>query len=345
MKKHQTEIRWQLTIFGIYILLGLIQSYSEHPEKGIFIHEVIGVVAVVLSNAFLVNFLGNWVMLKHPFSKQPGPFLFWLFATLILFMFYRYLTAYPDHVDILKSYNGNQDKNSLVFFFFISTINFVMCFLVAIGLYSIKKSIRIEKRAIVLQQKVNEAQLQTLKYQINPHFLYNTLSYMYAQARPVSENLSKSILILSDLMRYSLDKTENSNFVPLEHEIRYIENFIEIHQLRFENNFFVNFEIEGVLGNKSIAPMVLITFVENAIKHGKLNDKNHPINILLRVESQKLSFSVENAIQPGKKDHTSGIGLENTRRRLKLLYHKKHHLTVDQKDDTFVVNLQIDFSA
>lgn len=343
MKKNEVEIRWQTTIFGVYFILGIIQAYSEHPESGVTFLEFIGVVNVVLSECILVNLLGNWLMPKYPFSNQPRQYLIYFSLLFVIFLIYRYFTAYPNHVDILKTYNSQNDKNSLIFFSFISTINFVISFLVALGLFSVKKSIRMEQRTRQLENEVNEAKLTTLKYQVNPHFLYNTLSYMYAQARPVSDNLAKSILILSDMMRYSLNKTEENGLILIEKEIQYIENFIEIHSLRFGNDFYVNFEIEGIISGKKIVPLLLITFVENAIKHGKINEEKYPVLIKISIEKTFLSLFVENHKQYGKKDGTSGIGLENTKKRLNLLYPNQHSLEIINKTDTFTVTLKINF--
>jgi hypothetical protein len=343
MKNHKVEIRWQATIFGIYFALGVIQAYSEHPAIGVTFSEFIGVVNVVLSECLLVNLLGNWLMLKYPYSKHPRQYLLYFVSLFAIFLIYRYLTAYPSNVDILKTYNAQNDKTSPVFFFFISTINFVISFLVALGLFSIKKSIRIEKRARMLENEVNAAKLASLKYQVNPHFLYNTLSYMYAQARPVSDNLAKSILILSDMMRYSLNKTEENGLILIEKEILYIENFIEIHRLRFGSDFYVNFEIEGIISGKKIVPLLLITFIENAIKHGKINEAAYPISIKISIEKTFLILFVENYKQQGKKDETSGIGLENTKKRLNLLYPNQHTLEILNKTNTFTVTLKINF--
>ncbi|MDZ7935750.1 MAG: histidine kinase [Emticicia sp.] len=343
MKKHQVEIKWQGTIFGVYFILGIIQTYSENPASGISFGEFIGIINVVLSECLLVNLLANWLMLKYPFSEQPRQYLLYFSLLFVGFLIYRYLTTFPSYVDILKTYERKNDKPSVIFFSFISCINFTISFLVALGLFSVKKSIRMEKRARRLESEVNTAKLATLKYQVNPHFLYNTLSYMYAQARPVSDNLAKSILILSDMMRYSLNKTEENGVILIEKEIHYIENFIEIHRLRFGDDFYVNFEIEGIINGKRIVPLLLITFIENAIKHGKINEEKYPVLIKISIEKKTLTLFVENYKQHGKKDETSGIGLENTKKRLNLLYPNQHTLEIINKTDTFTVTLKINF--
>ncbi len=341
ISRHRAEIKWQGIVYGVYFILGFIQAYSEHPSEGIYLKEFFGILNVTVSECLLVNVLGNWLMIKFPFSKRPQQYLTYLSLIILFFLCYRYLTAYPDHVDVLKSYNGEIDKKSPVFFVFISTINFVISFLVALGLFSIKKSLRMEQKARLLEHEVNDARLTILKHQFNPHFLYNTLSYMYAQARPVSDNLSKSILILSDMMRYSLNKTEDKGLVFIEKEIEYIENFIEMHRLRFDKDFFLNFDVEGIVGNKKIVPLLLITFVENALKHGVSNDSKTPIKINISIEKNELTLIVENHKQSGRKDETSGIGLENTIKRLKLVYPHKHNLVIIDTEKYYSINLTI----
>jgi sensor histidine kinase YesM len=341
MKKNKVEIKWQVGLFGLYFVISMVQAYSEHPAQGILLSDTLGVLNVILTECVMVNLIGNWLMVKYPVSEKPAQYYLYLLLITILFVGYKFLTAYPNFVDILKSYNGKQDKKSIVFFIFISIINVILATIVGFGIYSVKKNNRMEKRARKLENEVSEARLSILKHQINPHFLYNTLSYMYSQARPISEPLSKSILMLSDMMRYSLNKTDENGLTLIEKEIEYIENFIEIHRLRFENDFFLNFDVDGVIGNKKIVPLLLITFVENAIKHGKLNDSQKPIDIHLLILKNELVFSVKNYKQEGTKDETSGIGLENTKKRLNLVYHNKHTLEIVDETDKFFIKLKI----
>lgn len=345
MKRHQVEIKWQAIVFGVYFIISLVQAYSEHPAEGIYFSEFLGVINVIFSECVLVNVIGNWLMIRHPYSREPQKNILYLLLILFGFIIFKFLVVFPVGIDVLKSYNGQQDEKSLVFFFFYSTINVVITYLVAYGLYAIKKSFRIEHRAKLLEKEINEAKLSMLKHQINPHFLYNTLSYIYAQARPVSDNLSRSILILSEMMRYSLNKTNEDGLTPIEKEIQYIENFIEIHRLRFDADFYLNFEIEGVLGNKKIVPLLLITFVENAIKHGKTNDSKHPIGVRISLFQNELMLFVENQKQAGQKDETSGIGLINTQKRLHLVYPERHFLEIIDKPDYFAITLKIDLNG
>lgn len=199
-----------------------------------------------------------------------------------------------------------------------------------------------QRQKQLFEKTALSAELDSLKNQINPHFLYNTLSYLYAQARPLSPQLSESILILSDMMRYSLHQTDEQGLVSLEKEIEHINNYIQIHQLRFDNKLAVNFSSEGNLAHKRILPLVLISFVENAFKHGKLGDPNHPITIELRVgNDSSLWFNIKNRKSEGPKEHSSGIGLQNVRRRLELVYPNQHQLHISNTNALFEVSLSI----
>lgn len=282
-------------------------------------------------------------MVRYSSAKKPFQFYTVLVSLLVSYLLIRYLTAYPDFVDILNSYEGEKQPPSLSSFLFSQLINFSLTFIIGMAMRLYKNVTLADRKAHDLEAQVNQANMQMLKYQINPHFLYNTLSYMYAQARPLSESLAKSILILADMMRHTLNKIDEKGYTSLTKEINYIENFIEIHRLRFDEDFYVNFEVEGVINGRKIVPMVLITFVENAFKHGQLNDSRYPITIKLIVRKNSLSFVVKNHKQLGIKDATSGIGLNNTRKRLQLAYPNQHSLSIFEDNSHFEVALMIKF--
>lgn len=187
-----------------------------------------------------------------------------------------------------------------------------------------------------LEQARTQAELAFLRTQINPHFLYNTLNYLYATAYSVSEELAEAILRLSDLMRYLLHDSPDGQ-VDLAREVEYVENYLAIHRLRFEEKFFVEFAQTGQpVGGQRVATLLLIPFVENALKHGVLSQAAHPVRIGLHLPApNRLEFTVENRINQHQKDATTGVGLPNLRRRLALLYPGRHTLTVHDDGLTY----------
>jgi len=176
------------------------------------------------------------------------------------------------------------------------------------------------------------AELAFLKSQINPHFLFNSLNNIYSLAYQKSDKAPEAIMKLSEIMRYMLQESNEAR-VQLAREIRYLENYIELQKLRFKSHAHVNLMIQGDYSEQTIAPLILIAFVENAFKHGDVTDSLHPIHVSIEVQKDMLYFELRNKKSKSNKDDTSGIGLNNVRRRLDLLYAGKYELIVD--DQTF----------
>ena len=203
------------------------------------------------------------------------------------------------------------------------------------------KNYKSEKDQQLLQREVLDARLSALKNQINPHFLYNTLSLIYTKALSHSEELAAAIAKLSEMMRYSLGEAGSDGKVSLVNEINHIKNFIEIQQMRFENNLNIRLEADGKIDGCRVMPLLLITFIENAFKHGELNNAEHPLQIRIHVSDQLLDFEIQNGKAKGNKERAHGIGLQNIRNRLALSYPGKHELTIQDTPQDFFVNLKL----
>ena len=191
-----------------------------------------------------------------------------------------------------------------------------------------------------LKQEKIKAELLFLKTQINPHFLYNTLNYLYSLAYPASEKLADAIIKLSQLMRYMLNNSIDGMLV-LQQEIDYLQNYIEIYRMRFEHDFFVDFKVSGDMTGKKIASLILIPFVENAFKHGVSNDERMPIKIHINIAGHQVQMLVNNKISGRQKDHSGGIGLVNIKRRLELIYPDNFEMVIDDDGDSYTTTLKI----
>ena len=191
-----------------------------------------------------------------------------------------------------------------------------------------------------------EAELKFLKAQVNPHFLFNTLNNVYALTHLEGKAAAPQILKLSALMRYMLYES-NENLVPLSKELEYIQNYLELQQLKNEVTNRVTLVVNGNPDKISIAPLLFIPFFENAFKHGDVLDNiNGFLTATITIEANSLHFSIENNIadQTARKDAVGGIGLENVRKRLTLLYPDKHILEVQTINNKFVVHLTIELN-
>jgi two-component system, LytTR family, sensor kinase len=198
----------------------------------------------------------------------------------------------------------------------------------------------LEAQKMQLEVEKSSANLNFLKAQINPHFLHNTLNFLYAKSIPYSAELSEGILTLSDIMRYALSEgNTRDGKAPLRDEIEHVWNVIKINQLRFSNKLNVEFNVHGLVGGVKIIPFVLITIVENAFKHGDLLDQEHPIQIALYIDSKRLRFVCRNKKKNGPKELSTGVGLDNIKKRLDLAYGKNYQFNVS--DDASFYNTEL----
>ncbi len=190
-----------------------------------------------------------------------------------------------------------------------------------------------EEQKMRLQQESLWAELSFLKSQINPHFLYNTLNYLYVKSLNHSDELADSVLKLSDIMRYSL--RQDSDYVLLDEEIAYMKDFIALHQLRNENGLNIDFVVEGSTGQKVIAPFLLISLLENAFKHGRMDDKRIPLLVKISSTDNCIDFYIHNQKNTMPIIKSTKIGIVNIRRRLNLLYPSLHLFKIEQDSHTF----------
>lgn len=193
------------------------------------------------------------------------------------------------------------------------------------------------------EKKRSEAELINLRQQLNPHFLFNTFNNIYALIAISPEKAQESMLELSKLLRYVLYEN-NGNFVPLEHELNFIHNYVELMRIRLNSDVDMKIHIDVTERDKTVAPLLFITLIENAFKHGISPSKSSFIDVDIHQNNDKqLNCTIKNSYFP--KDESdqsgSGIGLENLRRRLEILYPHKHILRTEKEGDTFVAELII----
>jgi LytS/YehU family sensor histidine kinase len=203
----------------------------------------------------------------------------------------------------------------------------------------LEHQLNLQKNEASLKQESIKAELAFLRSQVSPHFLFNSLNNIYSLSYRKSDKAPDAILKLSELTRYML--YEQLDFIPLEKEWDYIQNFISLQQLRYESALNIDIDFNNSNQKAQIAPYLLIPFVENAFKHGRVQDDSFPLKISLESNEKQISFEVKNRISSQQKDKDGGIGLENVRRRLALLYPGKHQLLINKDADSFDICLKI----
>ncbi len=197
-----------------------------------------------------------------------------------------------------------------------------------------------EKLRKSLEKEKLKAEIAFLRSQINPHFLFNSLNNIYSLAYQKSEKTPEAILKLSEIMRYMLDES-TGNSVSLNQEIRYLENYIDLQRLRIKDAN-IEFKVIGKeYGDRQIAPLILIAIIENAFKHGNPSDSAHPTTIEIELLPDRLFFIASNPKTMYNKEEASGIGVQNVKRRLELLYPGKYNLEIDESRLIYTCKLSL----
>ncbi|EDP72346.1 signaling protein without kinase domain [Flavobacteriales bacterium ALC-1] len=308
-----------ISVWIFIYLIGLVSIQSDNVVLSAFLGVIFLAVPVYIHNLkILPLFFSN--------RKWLGLVLFILNIAVFTCVGLYFLSDALDHFEWRMVYNM---IGILILVLFVSS------------------ALKVASDSFTRRQQEKDAELKLLKAQLNPHFLFNTLNNLYGLSVVKSDKLPNLMLKLSDLLRYSLYDTKDK-FVPLEKEITYLENYMSLENIRLEDKTNIEFTKNGTTTNKVIAPMLLIVFVENAFKHiGNNKDQESLVHVDLAIEAGVLKFKCTNSFDPLSKKVTnmekgkSGIGLQNAKKRLSLIYPEQHELRIQEQDAIFNVDLTL----
>lgn len=324
-------------IIAYYILLNIFsQSSAFQPID--FIYTAIFLITLAIP--VMLN-----LYLFIPLFLRKGHYLAYILSFLILLFLFAWFNQglFARYIDyIFPSY------------FFISFYTYwdlLKFFLVFQGITTLLQLSRewfelnaASRDMLALEKEKIDAELKALANQVNPHFLFNSLNVIYSLVVQQRKESPEAILKLSDILRYVIYGSSN-RFVAVRDEIQLIHNYIDLQRFRVGEDSRISFEMEGRVENQEVAPMLLLPLVENGFKHGIKGDVEGTfLDIYMGLEKDALTFKVENNKGPGQNEYdpdSRGVGLENIRNRLGLLYPGKHEFNVEETDDVFRVSLVI----
>ena len=335
-------------IWCFFISTSLIQFY-ESPfqiNNDFYFQWISGIALFYLNYVYLVPHL--------LLQKKYGYYLCILFVLILIIMLCKYQFFVPEfremrppnHISVHKIHTLNNEiefrthKRNQPFFFKIFP-SFFYILIVAIGtiIKTLSEFYSDQQNKLLAETQRTSTELNYLRKQTNPHFLFNSLNSIYSLAHKKSDLVPDAIVTLSEMMRYMLYETDNKT-VLLEKEIDYIKNFIDLQKLRLNNIENISINVHGDTKNKFIEPMLLISFIENAFKYGTDYKGTAYVKIVITIVGNTLTFWIENKIANHKKDpENSGIGLANIKNRLNLLYPNTHQLELTSTDSKYTVNL------
>lgn len=217
----------------------------------------------------------------------------------------------------------------------------LLIIVIGIMLQGSRRLTDIEKKLLEIASEKSQMELAFLKAQINPHFLFNILNNIYSLAVIKHEETAEAVLKLSGIMRYVITDDVQNSVVPLSDEIECITDYIYLQRLRLGKTAKLDFSASGDFEGKYIAPLILITFIENIFKHGVSNHAYSPLTITLQVKEDNIHFTTRNKIFSKKETSHRGLGIANSEKRLKLMYENKYTLNISQENGWFEVHLTL----
>ncbi len=361
--------RWRTIILhiavwsGIFSLIFFMESLSLRPDMGArrtFFITFRSLSVLVLALVFYFN--AYYLLPRTKSAKQWGVFIF--LQLLLLFVYVLSVDVVFEKLmgdQLFGPFQPRMNGASLgkwqampliprrkpMPFNWITVLPYTLSVTASLAFYYIKESLKLDKQRKELQVVSLTSELQFLKSQVSPHFLFNVLNSLTFLARKQSTILEPSLIKLSSLLRYMLYET-NVPKTLLDKEIGYLKDYIELQQLRY-HDIHITTSFRNHYEQAVIAPMLLVPFVENAFKHTALIDTVHSfIRITLTTEKDQLYFMVTNSYDAATKVHTdeaSGIGLVNVIKRLEILYPGQHDLQIQKGDDQFDIVLNIKLQA
>jgi len=330
---------WQIfwhTLFWLSMISFFVFIAHDGGKNNLKTLLVIFVVfGIVNIGLFYLNYL--LFLPKFLDKKRYKQYAAYVIGTIIIFGLAKYGVA-----NIFKSIalvRGGKTISFWQYMFSTAFTSVIFIFLSTVLKFSIDWFLN-ERIQRDLENQRLSAELSFLKSQINPHFLFNSLNSIYSLAYQKSDTTPEAILKLSEIMRYMLYEC-NDNKVDLTKELQYLQNYIDLQKIRFGNHAFISFEVNGEVTDQQVVPLLLISFIENAFKHGVANDPASPITLKINVEEGSLYFFIQNKKHTHNRDASGGIGLNNVRRRLDLLYPGKYNLDIRDETDTYTVQLSL----
>jgi LytS/YehU family sensor histidine kinase len=330
-----TRQRWVIHIFFWLFVLALYVIFfgrknNNYVQTFFFVGLLMPV--TIFTTYFLNYYLVPNYLMKERYTYFATYFIYALIGSLFLEMLISVLTF----IVIAELNIHDMSPASIDLFFLLASLLMVVFFAMGIKMLLHWKKSKEDYQKLMLDKI--ETELKFLKVQLNPHFLFNTLNNLYYLTTQKSDRAPQAILQLSEILDYVLHQGK-SMLVPLENELKQVDNYIALELLRYEDRIQIDKSIEGDITAKQIGPMMLITLIENAFKHGVMKTTRRAwIKIEIACLPERTEISISNNGRDAKQG--SGIGLDNLRSQLEHLYPQKHSLQINtDKPDEFVVKL------
>ena len=347
MNKKVIQISIHIAAWACFLMLPLV-FFPRPKESGYFPEQAFNLYFILINIFYITFYYFNSVVLIPRVLERKNTLAYTVIILCLLIfvgMFPRlYQYFFGDILKIGSAIRSNRPRNFRPPLLSPGSISiFLLVFIFSTGIKVINQWLQSERRSKQIENEKLNTELSFLKAQINPHFLFNTLNNIYSLAADRSEQTAPAVMKLSSIMRYVLTEAKNDS-VPLEKEIQFISDYIELQKMRSTNKTLVSFTVAGDIAGKQVSPLLFLPFIENAFKYGISTRELSPIDIFLESENGTLDFRVKNNKYVNsmlKLSSNTGIGIQNARRRLQLLYEGKYQLDITDEPSTYAIHLNM----
>ena len=346
------QVTIHLAAWVCFLMLPLF--FYPRPVDASFIPEQALTMFFFLSNFFYISFYYfNSNFLVPRLLEQKKVVLYTVIIIVLMIFFGVFPRLYQHYIGDIQRFSTtlhtpSRSKNWRPPILSPGSITiFLLLLLFSTGIKVFNQWLHAERRSKQIENEKLHTELSFLKAQINPHFLFNTLNNIYSLAADKSDLTAPAVMKLSSIMRYVLTEARHDT-VPLEKEIKFITDYIELQKMRTTSKTSVCFHVEGDPSGKQVSPLLFLPFVENAFKYGVSNREPSPIQIQMEINDSEVHFQVKNNKQPYttlRQVENTGIGIQNTRRRLELLYPERYTFNMADEAGTYTVNLNLQVSC
>lgn len=317
--------------------------FSYNSSEG---NSVIWFSSLLLPLTMALSYFAIYFLIpRYLYTRQYSRFALFSFYTLVASAYFIVLIIYGC-LFILRDFDPASIPPMVKNFVFILILVYLVVGLISFisilnrNFLTEKQNRELQNRMLSAQLQFKDQELSYLKKQIHPHFLFNTLNTIYGLAMKQSRHTPEVILKLSNLLDYILYQVDKP-LVPLAEEVEHIREYLGLEEIRFQDSLDADLNVRALEDDMMVAPMILIPLVENAFKHGEQVDGRLKIRMEIRAERGQLDFQIENSVREAKEEQQGGLGLENFRKRLDLLYPGKHELSSERSDRNYTALLHI----
>ena len=347
--KWNQELKYNIVFGLLFMLVGetwnlSVEMFFGNAESRWIQINLGGILLFLTFNiAYFTVYAINYLVVAPRFLKlnKIPHYVVAFFIMVLCFAAVRFTLEEIIGLHLFGKGNYNLDRDNIVAIYLIDSTGYTMrpCLFSSLVYLFFRYK---EKTKLVNELKIQqqEAQMSMLQSQIGPHFLFNTLNGFYSDLYDKNPEEAKGILKLSQLLRYVTYEVKQ-DFMPLKKEIDFIKDYLYFYERRYEDDFHVKLEIRGRIDEQKIPSLILIHFVENVCKHGVIDNKDKPAKIDITINDDNIEVSTENNINTSEKYMDKGIGTENIKNRLEILFQENYQLEYTSEENSFKTYLKM----